>query len=280
MSAVTPLPVATADGHRFELLAHLPHQPEAALLWLPALGVAARHYLPLADALAARGIAVFLHEWRGIGSSSLRAGRNTDWGYRELLQHDLPAAEAAVRATAPGIPLRLGGHSLGGQLACCHAGLHPDAFTALWLVASGTPWWRGFPAPRRWLLPSAYRFLPWLAQRRGVLPGRRLGFGGNEARGLIGDWARVGLSGRYAATGLPADLEAALHSLALPVDALLFDADWLAPAGSMHHLLSKMPAAPARLRIMSGNELGTRADHFGWMKAPAIVAATLASPSL
>ena len=93
-----------------------------------------------------------------------------------------------------------------------------------------------------------------------------------EARGLIRDWARVGLSGHYAAAGMPVDLEAAMHALALPVKALLFDTDWLAPAGSMRHLLSKMPAAPATLRIMSGNELGARADHFSWMKSPAIVA--------
>lgn len=279
MNAHITLDVTAADGHRFELLAHVPPRPGAAVLWLPALGVAARHYLPLADALAARGVAVFVHEWRGNGSSSLRADRNTDWGYRELLLHDIPAAEAAARMAVPGVPLRLGGHSLGGQLACCHAGLHPGAFAALWLVASGTPWWHGFPAPRRWLLPLAYRFLPWLAQRRGALPGRRLGFGGTEARGLIRDWARVGLSGRYAATGLSVDLEAAMQALALPVHALLFDADWLAPAGSMRHLLSKMPAAPATLRIMCGNELGARADHFSWMKSPAIVAAALASAS-
>ena len=35
--------------------------------------------------LAAQGIAVFVHEWRGNGSSTQRAGRRQDWGYRELL---------------------------------------------------------------------------------------------------------------------------------------------------------------------------------------------------
>ncbi len=56
--------------------------PIARLLWLPALGVAARHYLPLAQALAAKGVAVYLHEWRGNGGSSLRPSRALDWGYR------------------------------------------------------------------------------------------------------------------------------------------------------------------------------------------------------
>ena len=72
------LPVVADDDHRFDLLARVPAQPRARLLWLPALGVAARHYLPLADALAAHGIAVYLHEWRGNGSSSLRPSRTQD----------------------------------------------------------------------------------------------------------------------------------------------------------------------------------------------------------
>jgi predicted alpha/beta hydrolase len=125
------------DGHRYQLLARIPDRAKRTLLWLPALGVAARHYLPLADALAARGIAVFVHEWRGHGSSSLRAGRNCDWGYRELLQCDLPASEAAMAEALPGVALTIGGHSLGGQLACCRLALDPQAAQALWLVASG-----------------------------------------------------------------------------------------------------------------------------------------------
>lgn len=269
------LDVSTTDGHRFELLAQLPDRPIASLLWLPALGIAARHYLPFAEALAARNIAVFLHEWRGNGSSSLRPGHHQDWGYRELLQHDLPAAEAALHAALPGLPMRLGGHSLGGQLGSCYAGQRTDELDALYLVASGTPWWRSFPPPRGYLLPLAYRFLPWLADRNGTLPGRRVGFGGTEARGLIRDWARVGLSNHYAAAGLDADLEAGLRRIQAPVAAVVFDADWLAPASSMRALLAKMPAAPSTLQLLSSAQLNARADHFHWMKSPQAVASAL-----
>src|SRR5690606_16921983 len=159
------LALEAADGHRFELLARIPERPRRSLLWLPALGVAARHYLPLADALAARGVAVFLHEWRGHGSSSLRAGRHCDWAYRELLTLDLPASEAAIAAATPGLQRIAGGHSLGGQLAACRLGLDPAAFDALWLAGSGAPYWRAFPLPQRLVLPLAYRALPWLAAR-------------------------------------------------------------------------------------------------------------------
>src|SRR6185437_11714387 len=85
------IPVCAADGARVELLCVVPAALRRLLYWLPAMGVPARHYLPFAEALAARGVGVVLHEWRGIGSSNRRAGRHCDWGYRELLQDDLAA---------------------------------------------------------------------------------------------------------------------------------------------------------------------------------------------
>lgn len=271
--AAHELDVATPDGHAYRLLARLPASPRCALLWLPALGVAARHYLPFAEALAARGVAVFLHEWRGSGSSNLRADRAHDWGYREVLVQDIPASGAAIDAVLPaGVTRLVGGHSLGGQLACCRLALAPGTADGLWLVASGAPYWRAFPRPHRLWLPFAYRFIPWLAQRRGYLPGRRIGFGGNEARGLIGDWARSAIGGRYAAAGLGADLEAGMARLTLPVRALVLSDDWLAPASSARFLLSKLPEADVRLAVFDRARAGTAPDHYAWMKQPGAVA--------
>lgn len=267
------------DGHRWALLGRIPAQPRRSLLWLPALGVAARHYLPFAQALAARGVAVFVHEWRGNGSSSLRAGRSVDWGYREVLLDDLPASEAAAAAALPGVPRAIGGHSLGGQLACVRLGLmalHGQAVPqALWLVASGAPYWRAWPMPRKIGLSWVYRFLPWLAQVNGVLPGRRVGFGGNEARGLIRDWARTGLSGRYAARGIGEDLEAGMARVAIQARSVRLTDDWLVPRASQDFLLSKLPLAQVASTEMDAAALGARADHFAWMKQPEAVVAAL-----
>lgn len=263
------LPLQTGDGHGYTLLARIPDRPTASLLWLPALGVAAKHYLPFADALAARGIAVFLHEWRGNGSSTLRANRNQDWNYRTLLTTDLPRSEAAISGLVPvPLPRVIGGHSLGGQLACCRLGLSPEIAKTLWLVASGAPYWRAFPAPTRYWLPLVCRFLPWLANRCGALPGRRIGFGGEEARGVMADWARTALSGRYTASGLAFDLEAAMADVTPVVRAVVLANDWLAPASSLHFMLSKMPQTHAGVTELDRAALGTRADHFAWMKQP------------
>ena len=277
-AAFESIELVAPDGHCWQLLALVPPQSRARLLWLPALGVAARHYLPFAQALFEHGIAVFVHEWRGNGSSNLRPSRTVDWGYREVLEHDLPVTAAAMQARLGGDAKGqaiIGGHSLGGQLAACFLGQRPPLADALWLVASGAPYWRAFPPRTRWWLPLAYRFLPWLGQRLGYLPGRRIGFGGNESRSLIRDWARTALSGRYAADGISADLEAGMSRLHIQARAVTLQDDWLAPQSSLRFLLSKMPQARTQVRTLDARALGATADHFHWMKDPRVVADAL-----
>jgi predicted alpha/beta hydrolase len=270
------LPVVAADGARADILLQRPAgRVDQWIYWLPALGVAAKHYVPLAQALAERGIAVAIHEWRGIGSSDKRAGRHEDWGYRALLEDDLPAGIEAARALVPGARLYLGGHSLGGQIAALYASLHAHEVTGLLAVASGAPYWKQFPQRR--LLWLAYTLAPWLAALVGHLPGQRIGFGGNEARQLIDDWARTGRTGRYAAAGMNVDFEARLSQLLLPVLGLRMHDDWLVPEASLSWLLGKMPQSEHTEHVLTAAELGsTKADHFGWMKAPDAVAAHIA----
>jgi predicted alpha/beta hydrolase len=263
------VPVLTTDGHRFDLQARIPSNPRATLLWHGGMGIAARHYLTFAEALAARGIAVFVADWRGLGSSSVRASRTVDWGYRELLMVDMPACEAAVDQALPNLPRIVGGHSLGGQLSSVRAGLAPGSASALWLVASSTPYWRAFPLRNRWWLPSAYRLLDAIARTQGKLPGRRIGFGGEESRGVIRDWSRCGLTGRYAAADLAVDLDLALQRVTLPIRAVRMSHDWLAPASSLQALLGKMPDARPDIAVLDVAAPHVRADHYGWMKYPA-----------
>jgi predicted alpha/beta hydrolase len=277
-TAAEPLviPVTAADGAGYELLAMPPAGGWQQLLyWIPAMGIPARHYLPLAQALADRGIAVVLHEWRGIGSSDRRAGRNCDWGYRQLLQDDLPAGMAAVRRCWPRAHCWLGGHSLGGQLCLLYASLHPHDFAGWVLVASGAPYWRRFR--HGWLIAAAYALAPLLAALVGYLPGRRIGFGGNEARGVIADWARSGRSGRYSVAGMARDFERQLAALRLPLLALRLQQDWLGPPASLDWLLGKLGSGERCVEVVTPADMGGMpADHFGWMKAPAPVASRIA----
>jgi predicted alpha/beta hydrolase len=265
------LSVSAADGSTFELLCVVPAGAWRRLLvWLPAMGVSARQYLALAEAMAARGVAVAIHEWRGIGSSDRRADRTCNWGYRELLLADLPATSTALRMRWPGADVWLGGHSLGGQLGALYASLHPGSHRGLALVASGAPYWRCFR--RGAWIGAAYLAAPGLATVVGHLPGRRIGFGGNEARGVIADWARSGRTGTYTAAGIDQDFERRLAELRLPLLALRLSDDWLGPAASLEWLLRKMPLAPRHVEVIGAKDLGGPADHFGWMKTPVPIA--------
>jgi predicted alpha/beta hydrolase len=268
--------VRAADGASIDLQVVQPAcVARHALLWLPALGVAARNYVPFARELAGRGIAVALHEWRGNGSSDRRAARAQDWGYRELLEYDIPASRLAVGAALPHARFWLGGHSLGGQLATLATALVPEPVAGLALVASGSPYWRMFR--HAWLIRATYAAVPWIAAVCGYFPGRRLGFGGREARGVMSDWARSGRSGRYAASGMPYDLEAALARVSVPVLALRLRDDWLGPKASLDWLLRKMPVAPQEAGLVGSETLeGAPADHFAWMKTPTGIARQIA----
>jgi predicted alpha/beta hydrolase len=268
------LALRMTDGASADLVLYRPTGKEtAALLWVPALGVAARHYEPFALALAAHGIAVAVHEWRGIGSSDRRASRRSNWGYRELLGDDLPASLRALREAVPSAPLYVGGHSLGGQLATVLASITTLPLAGLALVGSGSPYWRNF---KPWV-GLALVAAPLLADLLGRLPGRRIGFGGNEARGVIGDWSRSGRSGRYAGRGIDVDLEAALRTQRAPVLALRLRDDWFGPEASLAFLLGKMPDAPRHIEVIGPDDLaGAPADHFAWMKVPNDIARRLA----
>ncbi len=269
---VTSADGATADMSLIGPLGHV----RDVVLWMPALGVAARNYLAFADALAKQGIAVALHEWRGIGSSDRRARRVSNWGYRELLAFDIPASVAAVRTAWPDARIWLGGHSLGGQLAALYASMHGRDHAGLLLIASGAPYWRRFSRP--WLIGIFAACVPSIAAALGYFPGRRFRFAGNEARGVMVDWARSARSGRYAVDGIDTDFDLALRALTLPILALHLKDDWLAPLPSLQWLLGKMPHSPQRMELIGPNEMGdVPADHFAWMKSPSALAGPMAA---
>jgi predicted alpha/beta hydrolase len=268
--------VLSAPGVGSELMLHPPANSDGYLLyWLPAMGTPARSYQALSDALAVHGIGMALHEWRGIGSSTMRAARGQDWGYRQLLCEDIPAGIEHARRACPNARLLIGGHSLGGQLGTLSQCLQPGPIAGLVLVASGAPYWRVFGRRGQWIR-LALTIAPLITWMVGYLPGRRLGFAGNEAHSVIKDWARSGREGRYEITAMDMDFERKMASMELPVLGLHMQDDRLCPAASMRYLVDKMPRAPTEMHALSWGDLGVDADHFGWMEAPAPIAERLA----
>lgn len=211
---------------------------------------------------------------RGQGESRPRAARGVRFGYREMLEDDLPAVLDAVRAELPGAPVALVGHSLGGQFGLLHAATAKVPVDAVALVASGSVWWRAYGVRGLGTLVFS-QLAAGLATALGHWPGRRLGFGGQQPAGVMRDWARQARTGRYAPTGSPVDYEGALRDLALPVLVVGVDHDSLAPVGAREHLAGKVPrAAVDRWQYTRDSAEGKAVDHFRWVRHHAGLART------
>jgi len=273
--------VDTDDGYRVPVTWYAGAPRNPVVLVLPALGVAARFYDKLAGTLADSGLNVAVMEQRGQGDSALRPGRRHDWGFAEVLDNDLPALLAWAEARCPGAPLYLMGHSLGGHFAAITAGRFAGRISGLVLVATGSPWWKAFrdagTRPDANSVRRLIRLIPIAGLLFGYFPGERIGFGGNEARGVMNDWRALAKHNRYRARGLAENLDAAVAGYTGPVLAVRLADDGLAPAASVRAVTDKFRNAPLSQRLITAEQLGDRADHFRWVRQARLVAGLVAA---
>jgi predicted alpha/beta hydrolase len=236
-------------------------------LCTPAMGVKASYYEPVAKALHRLGAAVVTADLRGVGLSSVRASPRTDFGYREIVLYDMPAVLAAVKNEFPGRPVFLFGHSLGGQLSCLFASTAPEAVSGIVLVSSCSVYFNGWSFPVNLGILAFEQFAYLVANILGHFPGRLFHFGDREARRLVRDWSRQGLTGRYRAKGSGVDFEALLGAMELPLLTISFTDDAYGPKPAVEHLLAKMGKCVITHHHLSPDELGLeRVGHFGWIQ--------------
>lgn len=270
--------LTSPDQHSFELIHVGSDQPQWRLLMVPAMGISARNYIAFAKQLAPLGAEVFIHEWRGLGSSNLRASRTCDWGYRELLM-DLETSLDTMKLETHGAvdaPLVVAGHSLGSQLALLLQATRPESIDGTVCIAGGAPFYKAFPFPMRWALRMLFWAMPLIARQVGHYPGHRLGFAGREARSVMHDWALSGKTGRYQPVGVNTDLENALAEITQPILGIAMLDDWFVPSGSLQYLLNKAPHAPTSVYAHGRSGLAGKADHYRWMREPKTTALAIA----
>jgi predicted alpha/beta hydrolase len=267
-SAGESVRVRSSGGAEFVVRLLRAERPDAPVaLVVPAMGARARFYAPFARGLHQGGLHVAVTDLRGQGESTPVARRGVAYGYREMVDDDLPAVTRAVSAAFPRSPVVLIGHSLGGQLALLSSATELTGVHAVVLTAAGSVWWRGFGSVRGLRNLVASQLFAALATALGYWPGERLGFGGTQPTAVMRDWARQGRTGRYTLRGSDTDYEAALARLKLPVLAVGVENDSLAPPDATDHLLRKLPAAPVSRwhysEALAGNH---RLDHFRWVR--------------
>jgi predicted alpha/beta hydrolase len=268
----SPLNLTSSDGTPLVLHCYpSTTTPRAALLFSPALGMRASFYPFFAKALAAIGITVWVNEQRGHGDHPHRASRRCNYGYRELVEHDLRTAAQQLRRQHPGMPLLVGGHSLGGQLSALFAAAHPDEVDGILLIASGTTHFRNF-APltaAQILIGSQLLFGP-VSAAIGHYPGRLFGFGGREGRRLMRDWAHLARTNRFVPKGSSHNYEQLLGELRKPVLSITVSKDPFATLGAARALTSKMPRSQlTEVRLPPLTPKVHPSNHALWAREPA-----------
>lgn len=85
------------------------------LICLPAMGVRASYYELFATSLCKKGFNVITADYRGHGNSSVRASRNINYGYEEIIG-DVKELVEHTDIWFPNSKKIIIGHSLGGQI--------------------------------------------------------------------------------------------------------------------------------------------------------------------
>ncbi|CAI7977094.1 Alpha/beta hydrolase [Frankia sp. Hr75.2] len=271
------VPVPVSSGITLMVRAMAQPDPMApVVLLLPAMALKAKFYLPMARALFAAGLSVATLDQRGYGESTPGLREQPNFGYRELIEVDMPAAVGAVRARFPGAPLYLFGHSLGGQLALFHAAAAPGEIAGVVTIGTGTPYWKAF-GRRNWF--EAFwkiQTIGLVARVRGYWPGGML-IGGAMAGQVMVDWARQSRTSRCRPRGSTRRHDDALRALDRRVLAISLDDDRLGPSSNVDFLCSRMPAARlTRWHVVESSGVAHR-DHFAWIKDSAVIGRAAAS---
>ena len=236
---------------------------------LPGLGIPGGYYRLFAEALVARGFHAAIGDLRGQGDSKPKPSSSSRYGYQELVSVDFPAIFEVVREQFPAATPYLLGHSMGGQLGAMYAARIRGRLGGLILVASGSPYHRGFGTTRGVPLYFGAAAMAITSNIAGFWPGDRIGVGGfgRQSRVLIDDWSRFARTGSIEPAGADIDYEERMGRLTLPVLAVTIEGDDLAPKGSMENLTAKLANAH-----ITTEHIDEPLGHNGWIRNPTAVA--------
>ena len=267
------MPVQTADGteNSLTIFTAAPGPSAPVVVCWPAMGVSARYYETLAAALAGNGLIAVTADLRGVGRSSVRASSSTNFGYADMISQDMPAVLDAVAAKFPRAPVYFLGHSLGGQLSALFLAANPDdtRVAGLILVAASSVYYKGWDFPRWIWIWLGIRLVRGITGILGYFPGHRMGFGGQEAKGVIRDWYHLGVTGKYDIAGQNQPLEEMLGRVDRPVLAITLENDPMAPEKAAGFLTDKLKSAPkTRVHLKTEAFDAEKVTHFSWAKHP------------
>ncbi|NNH68359.1 alpha/beta fold hydrolase [Nocardia uniformis] len=235
------------------------------MLVLPAIALKAKFYLPLAKSLHEAGFSSATVDLRAQGESTPPLGEARNYGYRQMLEADLPAILDALHDRFPEAPIFLVGHSLGGQLSLLYGAAHPDQLAGVITIATGVVYWRAFD-PKRWAsVLYGSQYVGVVSRLRGIWPGGKV-MGGPMAGGVMVDWSWHALTGRYRPAGTKLNYDRLLGDSPLRTLMVSFESDPLGPKSTVDHLAGRLKAAQLTRWHLGPDSGLENLDHFAWIK--------------
>jgi predicted alpha/beta hydrolase len=276
LSLLESLDSTTSDGAGLAVRV-LPHSEPTApvVLILPAMSVKAKFYLPLVKVLHAAGLSVAIVDLRAQGESTPALGEGPDFGYRELIEIDLPTVVDAISRRFPHADLHLFGHSLGGQLALLYSAAEPGRIASITIIGTGSVYWRSFEPKRRLEVLVKGHLIGLICRIRGRWPGG--GGIGPMSAGVMADWVRHSRTGRYQPRGSARVYDHLLRELSLPVLAISLEGDPLGPESTVDFLCGHIPSVKLSRWHVDASSGVTHRGHASWVKDSDVVGPTVAA---
>ena len=227
-----------------------------------AMGVRQDFYAPVARFFAANGMAVLTFDYRGMGWSRREPLAKVEADVGVWASRDLNAMIAEARKPAPGAPLLVLGHSLGGQIV----GIAPDnaQVSAVVNVTAGSGFYRHNDR-----MPLRVRFfwhvaVPLLTPLFGFFPGKALRMVGDLPRGVAYQWRRWCLHPDYLLSEGDG-ARGAYARFAAPILSYSFEDDDILTRAAVDSLNAFYASAPITRRHVAPGEISAgRIGHFGY----------------
>ena len=261
------LELVAADGAVLSgrLVAH--EAPSVCVLISSGTGFKKEFYQKTAEYFAARGAAVLLYDYRGIGASRTRAhllqANLPDWG-----SFDMRAGIDFLSATYPGLQISHLGHSAGGHLVGFAENQHRIAKHAFVACGSGT-WYRH--DLNRWAVELYFWWgLGTYALRRWGYLKPVGGWSGDPLPGpVFRTWRRWSSQRRYYADELRTGKQPHVFGdVTAPITSWVFSDDGIATERAAKDILDVYTNAPCTLKLVRPRDLQKRAiGHQGCFRS-------------
>ncbi|MFK8009944.1 MAG: alpha/beta fold hydrolase [Saprospiraceae bacterium] len=244
-------------------------QSKSVIIIFPAMGVRGSYYEILGKQISEAGFEVIISDLRGIGNSSIRPNKKVDFGYYEMIELDYKNILEKVKTIFPNKKIFALGHSLGGQLASLFSAKNPNSFDGLILIACCSVYFKGW-GMKQYPTLLMTQFFYFVNVLLGYFPGKKMGFGGTEAKTVMSDWNSQARTGKYVLKNDDFNFEVALGKMTIPILVISFQADTFAPRKAVEHLIGKFGTNAKKEYIYLKNDdlRNKNFGHFNWAKKP------------